>query len=182
MTKSTRKVNGALVLGAASAMVAIGVVALTNTGDEPAPVAPPSIQRALIDQSTPERAAESFLDAWRKRDHESALELTEGEAHEAVLARQARDMRLTEHERELKAQVWDAMAQNRLRLMIDEAEELEGNRLRITGTAEGDFLGSPYVRQVEMITRAHPGGMNVVEAFAFGEILSELPGELHLED
>ncbi len=174
-----------LVLAATSAMVCVGLVGMwasrapAEDGERSAATAPNAT--FVVDASTPERAAESFLDAWRRRAHDTAARLSVGPALEQVRARAQRDARMSDHERELKAQVWDAMASERLRLRLRSAENLDGGGLHIEGVAEGSFLGHPYSRAVEFTLRPEGDEWRVAD-FAFGEILSELPGSLDLSD
>lgn len=181
MSGTDRRLPTPLVLVAASAMVSIGAFGMwAAMGPRQREETPPSPE-IQVDASTPERAAESFLDAWRKRAHDAAAALAIGRALERVEERAARDARMSDHERELKAQVWDAMARERLRLRLHEAENLEAGGLRLRGTAEGTFLGHPYSRAVEFVLRPD-GEAWRVEDFSFGEILTETPGALDLSD
>ena len=67
---------------------------------------------------TPEAAAESFLDAYRRREHATALALSVGDAHAQASARMERDERATPEERAAKEQLWDKMAAPRLRFVV----------------------------------------------------------------
>ena len=181
MTKHDRRLPTPLVLVATSTMVSIGLLGMwASVGPDEVAEDTPS-PAMTVDASTAERAAESFLDAWRKRAHDTAEALATGAALARVQERAARDAAMSDHERELKAQVWDAMARERLHLRLHEAANLEGDRLRLKGVAEGTFLGHPYSRAVEFVL--HPDGHRwFVEDFAFGEILTETPGSLDLSD
>jgi hypothetical protein len=169
-----------LVWGLALSMVSVGLLAASGVfladeedeGDLASMV-------AEVDMSTPERAAETFLDAWRKRDHRAALAASQGGARERVAARQLRDRQLSGPERALKEQVWDTMAAARLALMINESEDLDGGVISLRGTAEGEFLSERYVREVRFAV-APDGHRWLVEEFEFGEILegAELTREL----
>ena len=128
-------------------------------------------QVVAVDLSTPERSAESFLDAWRKRDHRAAGAASSGEAHELVQSRQAADGRLSAQERSIKSQVWDAMAADRLQLRVRESQDLDDGALALRGTAEGTFLDQPYVREVEF-TLTPDGQRWLVADFQFGRITS----------
>ena len=94
--------------------------------------------------------------------------------------RAAADEALSESERDLKRQVWDAMAASRLSLYLNESENLEGGRLRLSGTAEGEFLERPYERAMDYVMSETSEGWRV-ESVAFGEILSDVPDVLRLE-
>ncbi|MBX3247207.1 MAG: hypothetical protein KF901_08505 [Myxococcales bacterium] len=169
-----------LVLAVASAMICVGLVGFLWRGGatEPAPERP----ALLVDDSSPERAAESFLDAWRKRAHDAALALSTGDARERVLARQRADAQLGEHERALEAEVWQTLASSRLGLQLRESERLPDERLALRGIASGEFLGEPYEREVEMVVAPADEGRWRVERFDFGDILTEPPRVLQKAD
>jgi hypothetical protein len=183
MAAEPRRVPTPLVLAAASGMLSIGVVAFllnrpADDGDEGTTGA-----RALVAQGTAERAAESFLDAWRKRDHAAALQLSTGDARDAVRARQRADAALGEEERKLKEQLWDAMASTRLAFVVRESGTLEGKRVALHGVAEGEFLGQPYRRRVDFVVAPGEGGSEErwqVEHMSLGEILSDVPDILQM--
>jgi len=168
------------VLALVSGMLCIGVIGFVlRCEPEPEEVETPA--EVVVDTTTPERTAESFLDAWRKREHTIAARISSGEALSEVEARRRRDENMSDHERELKAQVWDAMAQDRLRLLLHEAENLEGGRIRLSGRAHGTFLGNEYEREMDFVL--HPGDDGWrVEQFHAGEILSDTPSVLQLND
>ena len=181
------RISTPLVLGVASAMVCVGLLGFlwNRRAAEPMRAPTPNEIEVLVDTSTPERAAESFLDAWRKRAHDVAAELTEGVAHEAVEDRRRRDEALSPEERDLKRQLWDAMASDRLRLRLDESERLDGGEglnegLALRGVAEGTFLDRPYERRMELVLVERDDGWRV-RSFSFGEILTELPPSLREE-
>ena len=175
MTKGSKKtwqIPAPLVWGLAISMIAIGLLAasgLFQAEDSGSDNGQPG-GVAELDLSMPERAAESFLDAWRKRDHRSALTASVGQARELVRARQRRDESLTEDERAIKAQVWDMMAAARLGLLISSSEDLADGSIRLVGTAEGEFLAERYVREVNFVV-APEGERWMVREFEFGEIL-----------
>ena len=182
-----KRVSTPLVLTVASAMVCVGLLGFlwNRRAAEPTHAPTPNEIEVLVDTSTPERAAESFLDAWRKRAHDVAAELTEGVAHEAVEDRRRRDEALSPEERDLKRQLWDAMASDRLRLRLDESERLDGSEglddgLALRGVAEGTFLDRPYERRMELVLVERDDGWRV-RSFSFGEILTELPPSLREE-
>lgn len=169
------------VLALVSGMLCIGVIGFVLRCEPDAPEEETPTHDVVVDTSTPERAAESFLDAWRKREHTIAARLSSGEALNDVEARRRRDEDMSDHERELKAQVWDAMAQERLRLLLHEAENLEGGRIRLSGHAQGTFLGNEYEREMDFVLHPSDEGW-LVEQFHAGEILSDTPSVLQLND
>ena len=179
--KEPRRLSTPLVLALTSAMICVGVAGfLLRGGPEPEEQPADTLPAIVVDDTTPERAAESFLDAWRRREHEVAADLSVGEARAAVDERAARDAAMSDHERELKRQGWDAMAAERLGLAIREAEQLEGGRMALRGIAEGTFLDQPYEREMEFVLRPEAEVWRV-EGFHFGEILTEVPRLLELE-
>jgi hypothetical protein len=163
-----------LVLAAASAMIAIGVVVLFSLRSEEEPGESGGPLAFTIDDSTPERAAESFYDAWRRRRWDSALEVSVGAARHDVLQKQARDAELPREERVVAERMWDALARAPLTMALDEAEMLSGDRYVLRGTAEYDFVNRPYRRRVELVVQPSPDGYRVSD-MRLGEVLTELP-------
>ena len=176
-----KRVSTPIVLALVSGMLSVGVVALLAARSASSPDEPANASRVRVLDDTPEHVAESFLDAWRKREHDVALALSVGPAQARVRARQATDAALAGPERELKQKVWDAMATERLEFFVEESERLPEDRLALRGTAEGTFLDAPYERALEFIT-APSGDAWRVEDLTFGPILSEVPELLKLEE
>ncbi len=173
-----RRLSTPIVLTLASAMVSIGVVVVVASrygGADPGPA--PSPHEIPIDTRTPEAAAETFLDAWRKRDHAICRDLAVEGALEAVLTRQEDDQALTADEREVKSRVWDAMASGRLVLELSESDEISETAVGLLGVAKGEFLGRPYEREVEF-TMVQVGDDWLVARMGLGDILTEMPGFL----
>ena len=160
---------------------AIGIWWATSAPTEPE--AAPITTR--IDLSTAERAAESFLDAWRKRDHSGARSAAVGEAQAAVDAREARDRALSGSERQLNAQLWDELARDRLRLLLNESNVLDaphgGEALELLGVAQGRFMGDEYQREVRFELERQDEDWHV-RVMELGEILSDTPAFLRLEE
>ncbi len=178
MTKITeRRVPTPVVLAIASGMLCVGVVAVIVSRGESEPEvedwrrAPSDM---TIDTRTPEATAETFLDAWRRREHGVAAHISIGQAHEAVLARQRDDESLDSEEHDIKEQVWDEMAAERLHLFISESETRGEKQVTLRGTARGEFLGRPYEREIEFVVERVAGEWKV-ERMGLGEILSETP-------
>jgi hypothetical protein len=179
-----RRIPTPLVLAAASAMVSVGAVAayVALYGVPGASGGPEGAQdgtRVDVRARSPGEAAESFLDAWRKRAHDVALELSTGPARRSVLKRRKADEQLSKHQRQLKDQVWDEMASSRLDVRVRQTDELENGRLRLQGTAEGRFLDRPYERRIsfELVSEEDRW---IVWRMELGEILTEVPDFLHL--
>jgi len=157
-------------------MVCVGVIAIIATGDdgEADAEAPPSPHEIPVDARTPEAAAETFLDAWRKRDHAICRQLSVEGALEAVVHRQEEDRALTDDEREVKSRVWDSMASGRLGLEIAESENVSETTIILRGAAVGEFLGRPYEREVEF-TMVRIEDEWKVSRMGLGDILSDMP-------
>lgn len=170
-----------LVLALASGMICVGVVAVVIARSGPAETAEQRASRVAVSDRTAEAAAESFLDAWRKREHDVARELAIENALQRVAAREESDRNLSDQERDLQRQVWDAMAATRLQLFLRESRNLPNERLALAGVAEGEFLEQAYQREVEFVMVETPQGWRVAEVM-FGEILSDMPAALRFED
>ncbi|MDH5493231.1 MAG: hypothetical protein OEY14_14860 [Myxococcales bacterium] len=173
-----------LVLLLGGAMVAAGIFFAWIGGggeDRPSPApaaelegAPTPVRREL---ATPEETAETFLDAWRKRDHALALELATGPAEQAVRARMRRDEALDPEETEIRS-VWNAMASTRLAIRVERRQAEGEGRITLRTVAEGTFLDQAYARRVRFSIRA-AGARWKVEAMELLEVLEGpegLPG------
>lgn len=172
-----RRVSTPLVLALASAMVAVSIVVIGGMSGDDEPAPPPAERgpRALhVDDSTPEAAAESFYDAWRRREWRAALRVSVGEARREAQAKQARDEAMPREERVVAERAWDAMANAPLHLALDEAEMLGGDRYRLSGTAEYSFVGRPYQRRVSFLVLPRDGRYRVAQ-MELGDVLTELP-------
>ncbi len=171
-----RRLPTPVVLALASGMVSIGIVAVLATSSDGGAEAeaPQSPHEIPVDTRTPEAAAETFLDAWRKRDHALCRELAVEGALEAVIFREEEDAALSEEEREIKSQVWDAMATSRLQLQIAESENVSETAIILRGAAVGDFLGRPYEREIEF-TMVEVGDDWRVARMGLGDIVSDMP-------
>ena len=174
---SERRISTPLVLAAASAMLAVAVVVWIGTQpaeEEPLPEA--HDPRALhTDDSTPEHAAESYYDAWRRRRWDAALHVSTGPARRAVAEKQLRDDALPADERVVAERMWDALARAPLSLVLDEAEMLSGDRFVLRGTAEYMFVNRPYRRRVEFNVSPRGDGHYRVSEMHLGQVLTELP-------
>ena len=120
-----------------------------------------------VDDTTPEYVAESFLDAWRKRDYAIAERLSVEEARAMVRDRRDRDPSGTNPQLE---GIWEQMASERLDFAVDESENVDEGTLRLVGIARGTFLGEPYAREIAFVVRDTADGWRVVEV-TFGDIL-----------
>jgi len=175
-----KQISTPLALVSASVMVSIGVVAVISsqhggadaTPTEAAPVVPRDVP---VDQRTPERAAESWLDAWRTRSHDVALRLSAGVAREKVELRRTREEQMSPEDRALGEAVWKQLADTRLRLRIDESENLPNGNLTLRGRAEGEWMGRPYTRRMEFVMEKR-GLEWFVTAYRFYEDEVDLAG------
>ncbi len=164
-----RRLPTPLVLALVSAMVCAGLVGmLWNVGSKPDLDVDELPTPVDVDDRTAEAAAESFLDAWRKRDHAVAEALAVGQALDQVRSRRDRDGVAADPQLE---KIWDQMAADRLEFAVDSAENMNGDGdLRLIGVAEGTFLKQPYAREVAFEMHETPDGWRV-RSITFGEIL-----------
>lgn len=172
-----KKVSAPLVLALASGMLAVAAVVFYSTLDDGAPELPQDepADAFEVDDSSPERVAESFYDAWRRRRWTQALEISVGPAREEVIAKRARDEAMPREERIVAERTWDALARAPLTLALDEAEMLGEDRYRLHGTAEYQFVGRPYRRRVQFLVEPAAGERYRVAEMELGEVLTELP-------
>ncbi len=171
------RISTPLVLASASGMVAIGLVVLlsASNGDETETELAEVGPRALhVDDSTPENAAESFYDAWRRRRWSEAEALSSGDARRAVLSKRAADEAMDRDDRIIAERGWEALAQAPLHLALDEVEIDDNEQYTLHGVAEYDFVGSPYRRRVVIHVRGTSSGYRVTR-MDLGEVLTELP-------
>ena len=153
-------------------MFTAGVLGVINR----TPPAPPesSPPRVEVNTETPVATAETFLDAWRKRDHDTATRLSAGVARQQVQERKRSDESLSDDERDVKTQVWDAMASSRLTLTVDERSETDDGQTLLRTRAVGEFLGRPYERRVAFGLTERDGSWRVTQMI-LGEHLQEPP-------
>ena len=173
-----RRISTPLVLTAASAMLAVaGVVVLSAQDPAPTPVPSPGDEREAlhVDDTSPESVAESFYDAWRRRRWPEALHISVGRARQDVLEKEARDAALSHDERVVAERMWDALAHAPLSLELDEVEMLGGERYRLRGIAEYQFVGQPYRRRVSFLAVQEAEGHYRVTQMDLGEVLTQLP-------
>jgi hypothetical protein len=163
-----------LVLVAASAMLAIAFVIAASVWWEGSDAPAAGGAAPEVEDRTPELAAQSFYDAWRRRRWDQALAVSVGQAHRAVQEKRARDEELPEDERIVAERMWDALARAPLQLQLDEAEMLGGDRTMLHGTAEYEFVNRPYRRRVSFLVE--PRGRHYrVARMDLGEVLTPLP-------
>ena len=172
-----RRISTPLVLAAASAMLAVaGVVyvGLTDDSEDETDLGPEGPAELHVDDSTPESAAESFYDAWRRRRWSVASELSRGDARRAVLQKQAADEELPHEERIVAERSWEALARSPLTLALDQVDIHGDDRFTLSGVAEYQLVGRPYRREVGFDVEGTEEGYRVT-AMRLGEVLPELP-------
>ncbi len=176
MAERELRISTPVVLAAASAMIAVAVVVWASTREGDAPPAPPRPrdETLVVDDTSPERVAISFYDAWRRRRWSEALAVSTGNARESVLLKQARDARLPDDERVVVERMWDALARAPLELVLDEAEMPPGDQVVLRGTAQYEFVNRPYRRRVEFVVVPSARRFRVAE-MQLGEVLTPLP-------
>ena len=153
-----------LVLVLSGTMLVIGALAflsphLGGEAGEPEEDTPGSTRPPVdVRDGTPEAVAETFLDAWRKRDYEVAMALSVARAAASVEARRRREQAMTAEEREGAAQLWNTMAEHRLTLEIHDRQAPDADHvvlatpayvtaelLRATAPELANELQIPYV-------------------------------------
>ncbi|MFO0681707.1 MAG: hypothetical protein U0234_06640 [Sandaracinus sp.] len=181
MAKKSRdkRISGPLVLAASSAMIAVGIAALFAI-DVPDEVAEDEAAREeyaalVIDDRTPERVAESYLDAWRRRAWDQAASISIGEAHERALTKQAMDQDVEHDDRVMAREVWERLASSPLSFEWQRAEVLDDRGgLYLHAIASYQFMGHPYRRMMSWVVRPE-GELFRVERMENGQVLTEIP-------
>ena len=172
------KLSTPLVLAAASTMIAIGVVAWVTSGtggDAPAAEEAAHVALLTIDDRTPERAAESFYDAWRRRAWDEAASIASGEAHAAALHKKALDAEVEDEDREMAQDVWIRLAGAELEMSFTGHEEVADGHLVLHAVASYDFAGEPYRRRVMFeVAPASATEWRVVR-MELGQVLTDVP-------
>lgn len=181
-----KKISTPFVLAASSGMVAIGLAALFAI-EAPAEVAEDEAARAevaalVIDDRTPERVAESYLDAWRRRAWDQAASISIGEAHERALEKQALDLDVRHEDRVMAREVWERLASAPLEVDFQAAERLDDQGgLYLHGVAAYTFMNQPYRREVSWVVRPE-GELFRVERMENGRVLTSIPTLLEGSD
>jgi hypothetical protein len=171
-----------MVLAAASAMVTVGIAAMYAI-DVPAEMAAEEQERQeyaalVIDDRTPERVAESFLDAWRRRAWDQAASISIGEAHERALSKQLAEQQVSHDDRVMAREVWERLASAPLTVDFNRAEMLDDHGgLSLHAVASYEFMGHPYRREMSWIVRPE-GTLFRVESMENGRVLTEIPAIL----
>ena len=171
------RISGPLVLAGASTMLAIAFLVfmgLSAEDEEALPDDPEGPAELHVDDQTPEAAAQSFYDAWRRRRWAAAADLSRGDARHAVMEKQASDEALPHDERIVAERGWEALAHSPLTLALDEVNILEDDHFSLSGIAEYQLVGQPYRRRVEFDVEGTADGYRVSE-MRLGDVLTELP-------
>ncbi|UJR81113.1 hypothetical protein [Sandaracinus amylolyticus] len=181
-----------IVLAASSSMIVIGVLAWMVARDraEQAPVETaqrPQVAELHIDDRTPEAVAESFYDAWRRREWEAAERIAVGDARARVHEKRARDAQLDAQEREMAREAWLALAGAPLTMFFQQSDTLEPDqRIALRGIAGYDVMSQPYRREVEFevvrVAGSDGGERWRVERMVPGRVLTDVPDLLKLAD
>ena len=158
-----------LVLVLSGTMVAIGAAAYLSAHDgssgreEDETIVPDNPPPPVdVRRGTPEAVAETYLDAWRKRDYEIAMSLSVARAAAAVEARRRRENAMTPLERETAAALWNGMAAHRLTLEIHDRHAEGDDHVTLAAVARGTFLNQDYANAVRFeLRRGEDGGWKV---------------------
>lgn len=173
-----------LVLASASAMIAIGVVALwlVHAPEEwrEARRRRGTLAEMQIDDRTPEAAAESFYDAWRRRAWDEAEKVATGEAMARVRAKRAAESEVRPEDRAMARELWRALARAPLRVYFQQSDALDGG-IALRGIAAYEFVGRPYRREVEFVV-VPQGDRWRVERMTPGRVITPLPDVLELDE
>ena len=175
-----------VVLAASSAMLAVGIVAwlgvsMSGSGGDVDPDMedPEGEYVALsIDDRTPHRVAESYLDAWRRRAWDSAASISVGEAHERALAKRLLDAEIDPVDRVMAREVWERLAGAPLTVEFTDSERTGEHGVAtdivLEGVASYDFMSEPYRREVRWVVRPE-GELWRVVSMENGRVLTEIP-------
>ena len=184
-----RKMSTPVVLASSSAMVVIGLVAWW-VSRAPEQVREERQRRTeiaelRIDDRTPEAAAESFLDAWRRRAWDEAEGLAIGDAQARVQQKRTADEQIAPEDREMAREVWQTLAGAPLTVTFSQSDTLAEGRIALRGVAAYALVGQPYAREMEwLVVRTEGEGASQrwrVERMVNGRVLTELPGLLEGE-
>lgn len=184
--KNEKRISTPMVLAGASAMVTVGLAAMYAI-DVPTELAEDEAQRQeyaalVIDDRTPERVAESYLDAWRRRAWDQAAAISIGVAHDRALTKQAMDQDVHREDRVMAREVWERLASAPLEVDFQGAENLDDRGgLYLHGIASYDFMNHPYRREVSWVVRPE-GSLFRVESMENGRVLTSIPDILEGTD
>lgn len=138
-----------VVLALASVMLSVGVAGFGTGRIDGCGAKDPSLPVVRLHLTTPQGAAETYLDAWRKRRFDLAADVSVEEAH-GTASQRARTEALLEDDAVLK--LWRQLADKRLDLDVRETEYPSDDRVILHGLATGEFMKRPYLREVTFET------------------------------
>lgn len=173
------KVSTPLVLAIASGMLVIGLIPMLMSGSGGATPhidadAGPDFVALVIDDRTPERAAESYLDAWRRRAWDQAELVAIGDARARAAEKREMDAEVDPVDRAMARDTWARLAGAPLEVEFTRSEALAGGGLMLHGIASYQFMNEPYCREVTWIVRLE-GDLWRVESMELGAILTVIP-------
>jgi hypothetical protein len=174
-----KRLPAPLVLAASSGMVAIGLAAFWAI-DVPNEVgleeqAQQQYAALTIDDRTPERVAQSYLDAWRRRQWDQAAGISIGAARTAALEKQAMDLDVEHEDRVMAREVWERLSSAPLEVEFTGSERLDqAGGLYLHGIASYEFMGAPYRREIGWVVRPE-GTLFRVERMENGTVLTAVP-------
>lgn len=177
---SPARVSTPVVLATASTMLAIGLIAMVSmsgrsgAGGAIHADAGPDFVALVIDDRTPERAAESYLDAWRRRAWDQAELVAIGEARARAAEKRAADAEIDPVDRAMARDVWARLAGAPLEVQFTQSDVLEGGGLLLHGIASYEFMNEPYRREMSWVVRPE-GELWRVESMEAGDVLTEIP-------
>jgi hypothetical protein len=177
---SQGRVSTPVVLSAASGMLAVGVIAFATISGGGGGAAGghadagPDFVALVIDDRTPERVAESYLDAWRRRAWDQAESIAIGEARERAAEKRATDADIDPVDRVMARDVWARLAGAPLEVEFSQLDRLEDGGLLLRGIASYEFMSEPYRREMSWVVRPE-GELWRVESMEAGEVLTEIP-------
>ena len=164
-TRRTKTLPTPVVLAISSLMISIGIGAFffARSGNDHArtETRAPEPLRARRDLSSPTKVAETFLDGWRKRDHDTTLALSIEQAHVDAIGRRDAEAALDDESRAVQRELWPRMANTRLRVDVERTTSRGPGRTYLEGKAVGTFLDKPYVRRVAFEVVQTPDGLRI---------------------
>jgi len=181
-----RRIPTPVVLAAASSMLAVGGLAMvsiaTPSGARDDELTEgPDFVALVIDDRTPERAAESYLDAWRRRAWDQAELVAIGEARARAAEKRAADAEVDPVDRAMARDVWTRLAGAPLEVEFTRSDALEGGGILLSGVASYEFMNEPYRREMSWVVRPE-GELWRVESMEAGDVLTEIPDILRGSD
>ena len=187
-----KRISTPVVLAVSSGMVAVGLVAWfgvasMNTSDVDDDMEDPEREYIAlsIDDRTPHRVAESYLDAWRRRAWTEAASISVGAAHTRALEKRVLDADIDPVDRVMAREVWERLAGAPLTVEFTDSsrtpEHGDPSDIVLEGVASYAFMNEPYRREVRWVVRPE-GELWRVVSMENGRVLTELPDILRGSD